>query len=755
MSLLTESRIIIEALSLIVESIEQPLSSILWSNYSVGDATPLVAREIEQELWLLCVYLNMLRGSLNGEQLKFLSVLIGQSYDPPRIASVDEMRQVLSEQAADKMTIQCPSRILGALHRFDLENDTTHGELWKDFLVKIATSVLSNNPKGERFRTLWQKFSSSVVADGAVPLERNKHLVRELEAALTRSATQVVGKHPKAKSTSVADDAALSEAIKDLNQLTGLKQLKEQVQQIIATVKVQREREFAGLSNPTMGRHLIFCGSPGTGKTMVARIMARIFKALGVLSKGQLVEVDRSNLVAEHVGGTAVKTRAAVESAIGGVLFIDEAYSLMNDLSDPFGKECVDTLVKLIEDNRDDLIVIAAGYTNQMNQFLNGNPGLKSRFGKQLIFEDYSAVELTEIFKSMVEQNDYVLDAGVEERLPRYFGQMVQQKDQNFGNAREIRQTFEQTVSHQSNRISKLASTNKTVLRQIVIDDLEQIFGTGRSSRSLDDIRAELLELVGLDSVKEDVESLINNIQVQKLRDAQGLPRISTNNNIVFAGNPGTGKTTVARILGDVYKELGVLSKGHFVEADRARLVASYMGQTAAKTKQLVDGAVGGVLFIDEVYSLKQGERDEFGQECIDTLVKLIEDNREQLIVIIAGYPDKLKTFMESNPGLKSRFNRQFFFNDYKPDELFSIFQRLSEKQKYILSDRAAEAAKKLCTQMYENRGPDFGNGRDVRNLFEDAVKRQANRLVKELKDPNGEEIRTFVGKDLDINVSH
>lgn len=246
------------------------------------------------------------------------------------------------------------------------------------------------------------------------------------------------------------------------------------------------------------------------------------------------------------------------------------------------------------------------------------------------------------------------------------------------------------------------------------------------------DYLAELHSLVGLNRVKEDVESLRNLIRIQALRAQQGLPNSQVSYHCVFTGNPGTGKTTVARIIAGIYKELGILKKGHLVETDRAGLVGEYVGQTAPKTNAKVDEALDGVLFIDEAYSLVGGEND-YGAEAIATLLKRMEDNRDRLVVILAGYTDEIREFIESNPGLQSRFNRYIHFNDYSAEELMDIFKHNLKKSRYKIKRDAYELLQEKVSAAVSVKDKNFGNARYIRNLFERVIQQQANRLAKQI----------------------
>lgn len=275
----------------------------------------------------------------------------------------------------------------------------------------------------------------------------------------------------------------------------------------------------------------------------------------------------------------------------------------------------------------------------------------------------------------------------------------------------------------------------------------ENIFGIEENQDSFEDLD----KLIGLASLKQDVEELISFVKVQKIRNEKGMKSVPVSLHLVFTGNPGTGKTTVARILGNLYKDIGILSKGQLVEVDRSALVAGYVGQTAIKTQEKIKEALGGILFIDEAYTLVKDSND-FGQEAIDTILKAMEDYRDQFIVIVAGYDELMNRFINSNPGLKSRFNKYIKFNDYDASELYSIFNMMCDDYGYLMESEVKTYIRNYLELLVQNKNTDFANARDVRNLFESIITNQATRIVK-IKDINDEDMMMITTDDVKLNI--
>jgi SpoVK/Ycf46/Vps4 family AAA+-type ATPase len=510
----------------------------------------------------------------------------------------------------------------------------------------------------------------------------------------------------------------------ELDQLVGLKKVKESLSEIRSLLAVNSERQKIGLPVSKLSLHAVFSGNPGTGKTTVARIYAVMLKEFGYLRSGQLVEADRGRLVAEYLGQTAIKTTKVLQDALGGVLFIDEAYALKNDPNDSFGQECIDTLLKFMEDHREDLVVIAAGYKEQIDALLETNPGFKSRFAQFLTFDDYTDEELLVILQRMTTAQGFtVLDADLKAAVELLGRERI---GTNFGNARAVRNLLERAIRRQANRLQALQEPGVQLTKQQLMELTSSDLFSDEQRRKTDPME-ELDALVGLEPVKQAVREYRDVLNVAKLR-AQDLREV-LQPNFVMLGNPGTGKTTVARIMGRIFKELDYLPSDHLVETSREDLVAGYVGQTAIKTRAVLEKALGGTLFIDEAYSLtsRQAGGQDFGSEAIETLLKFMEDNRGRLVIIAAGYDREMRDFLNANPGLRSRFTNIIGFPDYTAEECAVIFLRMLQAQKFRIADDAQARLSKIFGDL--KAAANWSNGRDVRTLLEFVSRAQARRL--------------------------
>jgi SpoVK/Ycf46/Vps4 family AAA+-type ATPase len=522
------------------------------------------------------------------------------------------------------------------------------------------------------------------------------------------------------------------ELLSEFDSLIGLTEVKQKVREIVASVRVNQEKKARNLPPIKVSNHMIFTGNPGTGKTTIARKLGALLKEIGLLSKGHFVEVERSDLVGGFLGQTAIKTSEVIQKALGGILFVDEAYSLTPELSgDQFGKEAVNTLVTAMENHREDLIVIAAGYKEEMSSFINSNPGLKSRFGTEVHFADYTDLELLEIFKGLVSGSRMRLGEGCQPVASEMIELIGKQRSKGFGNAREIRILFEKVLAAQNLRLPLHPDDDQllTILPEDLQAAISKVFPTLTKPKT--NSIEELKRLPGLNSAKQEIEKLVSLCAVNAMRRKQGDSIVPTSLHMVFTGNPGTGKTTVARIVAKSLHEIGCLSKDCLIEVGRADLVAGFVGQTAIKTTNRLESALGGVLFVDEAYSLYDSDdRHNFGKEALETILKFMEDNKDNIAVILAGYPDEMEKLLSSNPGLKSRFNRFVCFDDYNPDELALVFNSIAYSSNLTLSNDFSQRLVELIKKHYSRKTQGFGNGRAMRNLLQKVLEQQAKRVV-------------------------
>jgi len=521
----------------------------------------------------------------------------------------------------------------------------------------------------------------------------------------------------------------------ELASIAGLEEVKAMMRGIQKTVEVRRRRAHMGV-NDERTMHMLFLGNPGTGKTTVARLVAKMLHGLGALKKGQLIEVTRKDLIGSHHGETATLTADACKRALGGVLFIDEAYALRNEgSSDSAGQECVNTLVKESEEHANNLVVILAGYQKEMASFLATNAGLSSRFPNVFNFADYSYADLASILQSTVHAKGFELHKSIasEASMLSLVQKGIRAAEIPKGNGRLVRNMVEVAIARQTDRVFRMGTVSRGTLTMLVESD----FGASAEAEkagldSIPQVIAELSQIVGLATVKTHAKQMIAQLQLRAQRQEVGLPLpADASLHMIFSGNPGTGKTTVARIMAKAFQTLCVLRSGHLVECDRAALVAGYAGQTAIKTKQLVESALGGILFVDEAYALVSDDRDSFGKEALDTLMKLAEDHRDDLVVILAGYDADMRQLLARNPGLKSRFPSTIAFSDYSAPELMSICEGMLAREGMRLDEGASGAIMHLFDGMAAVHSRENGNGRAVRNLLEGAKRSQALRLME------------------------
>ena len=565
-------------------------------------------------------------------------------------------------------------------------------------------------------------------------------------------------------------EKSLEEIMEELTEMIGLDSVKDKVRDYTHYLKFLKLRQEQGFEESgQMSLHSVFMGNPGTGKTSVARMLGKIYNKMGLLSKGTVVEVGRADLVGKFIGQTAPKVQEMIDKARGGILFIDEAYSLArkgDQDGQDFGKEVIEVLIKEMSDGVGDLAIIVAGYPNEMEIFLNSNPGLKSRFNLVYNFPDYLPQDLLQILDMKAEKRKVIFNEEARAYIKKQLTEAYRNRDISFGNARLVASLVEEAKMNMGLRViklGKLEDLNHMQLQEIQLEDVKGIFKLNKKEipnievddEMLAEAMEELNKMIGLRGVKEEVVEIVKLVRFYRESNRDVLNKFSLHT--VFTGSPGTGKTTVARIISKIYKALGVLERGHCIETDRQGLVAGYVGQTATKTMDKISQANGGILFVDEAYALTSHSESDFGKEAIETLLKQMEDKRGQFAVIVAGYTDNMATFLSSNPGLASRFDVTIKFEDYNVEELTEIGVALLKHEGLTADDEAIAHLKKYFDYLYGKRDKFFGNARSIRKVILQAIKNQNLRMASITKAERTPEVISVLNladvKEFDENL--
>ena len=468
-------------------------------------------------------------------------------------------------------------------------------------------------------------------------------------------------------------------------------------------------------------------GKTGTGKTIIARLIAEAFKEAGILRSGRFIEATVQDLVSENVGGTALKANDQLSRARGGVLFIDEVQGF--DKKNPFHPEAIRTILKYAEDYRGDISIIVATYPDEMDAFLSIDPGLPRRFSQRIDLEDYDAATCADIFNYIAAEKKVEVDSVLQEKLEGLFEAWIndRRKEEEFANAGSVRNLVEaMDRARFKSRGGDALLSLEDVPEEYQAYSKAAVRREGDPDERMKRALEELNALPGLDKVKEAVRGIVSDIKGARRR---GQTADIVPGHYSFEGNPGTGKTTVARLLGDIFRELGVLKSGHVVEVTRSQLVAQYTGQTAPRVREQTDKAMDGVLFIDEAHNLIQGDQDQFGKEAIGELTAILENKRECLCVIVAGYSEPMARLFETDPGWESRFTSRIHFEDYEPQEMEQIMLQMCKQDRFTLQPELEKNLQLILTKLRDTEGGKFANGRSVRNFFGTMVRNLNRRL--------------------------
>lgn len=526
-------------------------------------------------------------------------------------------------------------------------------------------------------------------------------------------------------------EETLEQLREKLNSMIGLSRVKEEVEQKISHFEVQENARKAGIiDDEPITLNTLLLGPPGTGKTTVARLLGKIYGQIGILPRGDIfVEVTRESLVAGYVGQTALKVDELVKKAMGGVLFIDEAYNLVTGDHDEFGREAFNTLLTRAENYRDRLMIIMAGYEEPMRQLLTANEGMKRRFPNELHFENYTLEELEQIFDSMLKSRNYYLHTEAKKSVSRLIKSRMGRSD--FGNAGDVRNMLDGMIQKLAVRVHQEKMDNIGATRTIRKVDVENYIGHSEEEKVLEDYLEELDDLIGMEDVKRHIHEEIKASKIAQERARRaGVSYSPGSLHMLLTGNAGTGKTTVARLIGKIYGKAGLIkNEDVFVEIRRESLVAGYMGQTGIKVSQEVERAKGGILFIDEAYNLVNGDHDEFGREALNTLLAPIENNRDDLMVIMAGYEHEMDQLLDNNQGLRSRMNTVLKLEDYGRKQMREIFYQKAKDGGYEIEPGLESVIEDYIMKEKQGAKSDFGNARGVRNCYEKVIKRMNARI--------------------------
>lgn len=518
----------------------------------------------------------------------------------------------------------------------------------------------------------------------------------------------------------IVSDKSASEM---LSQMIGMPQLKAEINRFKKFAAYSQRARAAGADINSGNMHMIFMGNPGTGKTCVARIIAKLLFEIGLIKENKLVEVERKDLVGKFIGDTAPRTSEKIKEAMGGVLFIDEAYTLTPKSDNDFGHEAIATLIKAMEDYKDSLIIIFAGYEKEMIEFKRANPGIESRIGYTFKFEDYTCSELVEMFDLKVRQIGYTYDGDVLKKVAETIEAFTKKRD--FGNGRFVSKLITRTVLNLADRCPNdddlLVITPDDIPSQEDMLDMSPDYVKPDADHSLDNI-------IGLKNIKEKLTEFENFLKFKMAARSRHITVPAANMHMLFTGNPGTGKTTIARIIVEKLYNTGIIHTKKLVEVERKDLIGEYVGKTAPKTAEVIERALNGVLFIDEAYTLTSTNENGFEAEAIATLIKAMEDHKEDLIVIFAGYKNEMRKFVDSNPGIASRLGFTFHFEDYSASELREMFVKKLTSNGFTVTEAAAEKAEKLM--QYFCNTENFGNGRFVDKVIQMVTLKQAAKMT-------------------------
>lgn len=546
-------------------------------------------------------------------------------------------------------------------------------------------------------------------------------------------------------------------AIEKIDALIGYEGIKAELRRLLISARFRQE-DGSGARLVPETLHWVLMGNPGTGKTTIAKLVGQVYKECGLLSKGHTVKVTRSDLVSEYMGQTAIKTRRMIEKAMDGILFIDEAYALTKGevQGGGYGLEAITEIVEAMTDRNGEFAVIAAGYPGDMEDFLRSNDGLARRF-KIFNLEDYTPSELHQILVLKCREAHMELEPSLDEKMDLFFANYKNKESKkrvwgNGGEAEDVLRSMQHVwFEHPFTRQDEDGTIHRILTEEHLPKELQSYLkGKLKEEKKKESALERVRSMIGFAEVKTVLEDLL---RLGDLSKQEGMEDLREDNTLhwILKGNPGTGKTTVAKLVGEVYKEIGLLERGHCIKVTRADLCGEYIGQTAQKTRKCIERAMGGVLFIDEAYMLKRrGEiGGDYGQEAIDTILEAMSDKNGLFAVIAAGYPREMDVFLNSNPGFASRFSDNIFMlEDYTAEELVQIFESISTQKNFLVSEELRKLMLSVFENMLKARIKNWANGREAENLQKQMRIEWAKAPVIKTDD-KGTKIRVFTPEHL------
>ncbi len=554
------------------------------------------------------------------------------------------------------------------------------------------------------------------------------------------------------------ENYSLQLILEELNGYVGLKNLKHSLSEFITYINFVQERKKQGIDvKENLTAHCIFLGNPGTGKTSIARILGRFFKSVGLLENGHVVEVDRSTLVGEYIGETAQKTEKVIKQALGGILFIDEAYTLKRDTNgNDFGQEAIDIILKRMEDFNGKFFVIAAGYPELMQNFLNSNPGLKSRFTHLFLFDDFSANELVEIYKLFSSRDKFIITPEAEELLTNKLKLIYENDKNSLGNARFVRNLFNETKVQLSKRYHSLKYDERNFYASstIIIDDILSAFnnyekhskGFVFNDDKLNKYLNELNNLVGLEDVKKTFSKLLASIKVEQLKKERAISSLPKNLNSIFICEPGAGTSTVARLFGKVFKELSFIESGQLVEIDSSYFYGLNKIDSYLTLDKIFQDSIGKIIVVnDSVITLKA--KSDFSDSLLQYFLKKLYLYRDKVVAVLTGNQDEFEDLFESVPVIENQFPNIYNFGHYSTRQLLEIALNICQKKNYQLEEGAWQQMLDLLAKLRSDKNKNFYNARTIKEILNKAIANQEERIIS-LKHPKDADLMTITYED-------